>query len=161
VPHLPPARSKVRGRSVCVTQDEIVGGLVGRRRVAFVASCIYRDFAPPRRNVRTSRHNLTVCLQYCHPPPFSYLAHSRGNLSVIIMAADHSHAATGSSHSSLEKETGAVPPSSQQIETIRTISKVPGNPNYHEKNGLRTYGDDEDHDHEPPVCSELIIRTIL
>lgn len=37
------------------------------------------------------------------------------------------------------------------VEPIRTISKVPGNPNYYEKNGLRTYGDGEDHDHEPPV----------
>lgn len=39
----------------------------------------------------------------------------------------------------------------QHLETIRTVSRVPGNTNYYEKNGLRTYGDDEDHDHEPPV----------
>ena len=37
------------------------------------------------------------------------------------------------------------------IENIRTVSRVPGNPHYYEKDGLRTYGDDEDHDHEPPV----------
>lgn len=37
------------------------------------------------------------------------------------------------------------------VEPIRTISKVPGNPNYYEKNGLRTYGDGMDHDHEPTV----------
>jgi hypothetical protein len=39
----------------------------------------------------------------------------------------------------------------QHLEVIRTVSRVPGNPNYYEKDGLRTYGDDEDHDHEPPV----------
>lgn len=39
----------------------------------------------------------------------------------------------------------------QHLENIRTISRVPGNSHYYEKNGLRTYGDDEDHDHEPPV----------
>ena len=37
------------------------------------------------------------------------------------------------------------------VETIHTNERVPGHPNYYEKNGLRTYGDDEDHDHEPPV----------
>lgn len=58
--------------------------------------------------------------------------------------------ATGSDQSSLEKEAG-VPAAPKHLEEIRTISRVPGNPNYYEKNGLRTYGDDEDHDHEPPV----------
>jgi hypothetical protein len=38
----------------------------------------------------------------------------------------------------------------EHFEAIRTISRVP-NPNYYEKDGLRTSGDDEDHDHEPPV----------
>lgn len=33
----------------------------------------------------------------------------------------------------------------QHIEVMRTISKVPANPNYHEKNGLRTEGDGVDH----------------
>jgi len=37
------------------------------------------------------------------------------------------------------------------IEQIHTNEKVPGHPGYYEKDGLRTYGDDEDHDHEPPV----------
>ena len=39
-----------------------------------------------------------------------------------------------------------------QIENIHTNERVPGHPGYYEKGGLRTYGDDEDHDHEPPVC---------
>ena len=39
------------------------------------------------------------------------------------------------------------------IETVQSKERVPGHPAYYEKDGLRTYGDDEDHDHEPPVCS--------
>lgn len=38
-----------------------------------------------------------------------------------------------------------------EIEAIHTSERVPGHPGYYEKDGLRTYGDDEDHDHEPPV----------
>ncbi|EXJ79815.1 hypothetical protein A1O3_08100 [Capronia epimyces CBS 606.96] len=37
------------------------------------------------------------------------------------------------------------------IEHVHTNEKVPGHPGYYEKDGLRTYGDDEDHDHEPPM----------
>jgi hypothetical protein len=65
--------------------------------------------------------------------------------------------ATGTAHSdnsgegSLEKEPEVVNPNNSHLENIRTVSRVPGNPNYYEKGGLRTYGDDEDHDHEPPV----------
>lgn len=40
---------------------------------------------------------------------------------------------------------------SQNIETVRTISRVPGNSNYYEKNGLRTEGDGMDHTHYNPV----------
>ena len=43
----------------------------------------------------------------------------------------------------------------QQVETVHTNERVPGHPNYYEKGGLRTYGDDADHDHEPPVCPTL------
>ena len=42
-----------------------------------------------------------------------------------------------------------------RVEAIHTNERVPGNTHYYEKNGLRTYGDDEDHDHEPPVCPAL------
>jgi hypothetical protein len=62
-------------------------------------------------------------------------------------------ATASSEHSvnpSLEKETAA--PENEHLENIRTVSRVPGNDHYYEKDGLRTYGDDEDHDHEPPVC---------
>jgi len=37
------------------------------------------------------------------------------------------------------------------LDQIRTKERVPGHGNYYEKNGLRTYGDDEDHEQEPPV----------
>ena len=38
-----------------------------------------------------------------------------------------------------------------QIENVKTNERVPGNMGYYEEGGLRTYGDDADHDHEPPV----------
>ena len=41
------------------------------------------------------------------------------------------------------------------VEQIHTNEKVPGHPGYYEKDGLRTYGDDEDHDHEPKVSAHF------
>ena len=41
--------------------------------------------------------------------------------------------------------------SGEKLEVIRTISVVPDNPNYFEKNGLRTEGDGLDHSHYAPV----------
>jgi hypothetical protein len=41
------------------------------------------------------------------------------------------------------------------VETVSTNECSPGNPRYHEKGGLRTYGDDVDHDREPPVSCFL------
>jgi hypothetical protein len=38
------------------------------------------------------------------------------------------------------------------VEAVHTNERVPGHTGYYEKDGLRTYGDDMDHDHEPPVC---------
>ena len=73
------------------------------------------------------------------------------------MADAHQPPHTGTSasdKSSLEKETKLAHNENvgnRPLEVIRTVSRVPGNPNYYEKDGLRTYGDDEDHDHEPPV----------
>ncbi|KAL8965102.1 MAG: hypothetical protein Q9183_004027 [Haloplaca sp. 2 TL-2023] len=40
---------------------------------------------------------------------------------------------------------------SSDLEAVHTPDKVHGHKEYYEKDGLRTYGDDEDHDHEPPV----------
>lgn len=44
-----------------------------------------------------------------------------------------------------EKTTG------EAVEIVHTNERVPGHPAYYEKNGLRTYGDGTDHDHEPQV----------
>lgn len=38
-----------------------------------------------------------------------------------------------------------------QVEQVHTNERVPGHNNYYEKDGLRTYGDDADHDHEPKM----------
>jgi hypothetical protein len=42
------------------------------------------------------------------------------------------------------------------LDPVATRERVPGHPDYYEKDGLRTYGDDEDHDHEPPVSIQNI-----
>lgn len=39
------------------------------------------------------------------------------------------------------------------LDVVHTNERVAGHPNYYEKDGLRTYGDEEDHDHEPPVIA--------
>ena len=42
----------------------------------------------------------------------------------------------------------------------REISKAPENPNYYEKDGLRTYGDDVDHDHEPKLTARRFMSFV-
>jgi hypothetical protein len=68
--------------------------------------------------------------------------------------SSRNHTAVSDS-SSLEKENGTALNGNGQnnahLENIRTVSRVPGNPSYYERDGLRTYGDNEDHDHEPTV----------
>lgn len=61
------------------------------------------------------------------------------------------HEPSEASASPLNDKDDTPQEETSHIENIRTISRVPGNDHYHEKNGLRTYGDDEDHNHEPPV----------
>ncbi|KIW12458.1 hypothetical protein PV08_09735 [Exophiala spinifera] len=46
------------------------------------------------------------------------------------------------------------------IEQIHTNERVPGHPGYYEKGGLRTYGDDEDHDHEPPMTFKRALSLV-
>ena len=60
--------------------------------------------------------------------------------------------AVSSEESSSPVEEKAV---GSQMETIHTNERIPGHPAYYEKDGLRTYGDNEDHDHEPRVQSPL------
>ncbi|KAL2042739.1 hypothetical protein N7G274_004498 [Stereocaulon virgatum] len=47
-----------------------------------------------------------------------------------------------------------------QVEHVKTIERVPGHPGYYEKGGLRTYGDDEDHDHEPPMTIKRFMSLV-
>ncbi|KAF1991603.1 MFS multidrug transporter-like protein [Aulographum hederae CBS 113979] len=60
-----------------------------------------------------------------------------------------------SSEGSLEGKPVAEAPKAstdaQHLEQIRTAERVPGHTNYYEKDGVRTYGDGMDHDHEPPM----------
>ena len=51
-------------------------------------------------------------------------------------------------------------PNMEHVEQIQTNERVPGHNNYYEKNGLRTYGDGEDHDHEPPMTFKRIMSLI-
>ncbi|KAH8684839.1 MFS multidrug transporter-like protein [Tricladium varicosporioides] len=60
---------------------------------------------------------------------------------------------------SVGKETSRVT-HLENLEVIRTISQVPGNSHYYEKDGLRTYGDDEDHDHEPPMTIHRLMSLV-
>jgi hypothetical protein len=48
----------------------------------------------------------------------------------------------------------------QHIEQIHTNERVPGHSNYYEKDGLRTYGDDENHDVEPPMTFSRIMSLV-
>ena len=43
----------------------------------------------------------------------------------------------------------------EQIERVATHDGIPNRSNYYEKDGPRTYGDDEDHDREPKVRLSL------
>jgi hypothetical protein len=67
----------------------------------------------------------------------------------------HNTSSTNSVSDAADAEKNGV----QHIEAVRTISRVPDNPNYYEKDGLRTYGDDEDHEHEPEVRIKLFSST--
>lgn len=58
---------------------------------------------------------------------------------------DHKHAVAHEASSDSEKGIDS------QVEQVHTNERIPGHPEYYEKDGLRTYGDGLDHDHEPPV----------
>ncbi|OCK89998.1 MFS multidrug transporter-like protein [Cenococcum geophilum 1.58] len=48
----------------------------------------------------------------------------------------------------------------QNLEQVPIHDRVPGHTNYYEKDGLRTYGDDLDHDHEPPITKKRIMSLV-
>jgi hypothetical protein len=45
------------------------------------------------------------------------------------------------------------------LDIVHADERGPGHPTYYEKDGLRTYGDGEDHDHEPPVTHSSMRAT--
>ncbi|RAL65916.1 hypothetical protein DID88_005578 [Monilinia fructigena] len=62
---------------------------------------------------------------------------------------------------SVDKENDTVGASAaDHLEVIRTVSRVPGNAHYHEKDGLRTNGEDEDHEHEPPMTINRLMSLV-
>jgi len=46
------------------------------------------------------------------------------------------------------------------VEQVHTNERVPGHSNYYEKDGIRTYGDGEDHDHEPPLSFKRFMSLV-
>ena len=46
------------------------------------------------------------------------------------------------------------------VEQIHTKERVPGHSNYYEKDGLRTYVDDEDHNHEPRMSFRRMMSLV-
>ena len=62
-----------------------------------------------------------------------------------------------SSEESVAQEKGVL---SSQVGPVHTNERVPGHANYYEKDGLRTYGDDEDHDHEPTMSLKRLMSLI-
>ncbi|KAF9739472.1 trichothecene efflux pump, partial [Paraphaeosphaeria minitans] len=59
-----------------------------------------------------------------------------------------------------EHSPTAKPATREHIEQFHTNERVPGHTSYHEKDGLRTYGDDENHDVEPPMTFSRIMSLI-
>lgn len=68
-------------------------------------------------------------------------------------------ASSGTESSHEDPSTHDDKQNAQQLETIRTISRVE-NPNYYEKNGLRTEGDGMDHEHHNYRSTPFIMTVI-
>ena len=71
-----------------------------------------------------------------------------------VMAEQKAHVAaeTSSHHSSSDSATKGA---GDHVEQIHTNERVSSHAQYYEKDGLRTYGDGEDHDAEPRVCPRI------
>lgn len=41
---------------------------------------------------------------------------------------------------------------------VHNNEAIPGHTNYYEKDGVRTYGDVDDHEHEPPLTLSRFMR---
>lgn len=95
------------------------------------------------------------CLALLHPGGFfEYFVQTSFilGLCLSIMAHDAGEVSSSGSISPVEDGPEKLGPVSH-VEQVKSNERVPGHPNYYEKDGLRTYGDEEDHDHEPPVSS--------
>ncbi|KAL9608002.1 MAG: hypothetical protein Q9167_007134 [Letrouitia subvulpina] len=51
-------------------------------------------------------------------------------------------------------------PHNGKVDAVNSSERVPGHSNYFEKDGLRTYGDDEDHDHEPSMSFRRVLSLV-
>ena len=69
---------------------------------------------------------------------FARPARPRSLYRVITMSSGSEASPTGEKYST-------------KLPAVHSNEHVPGHRNYFEKDGLRTYGDDEDHEHEPAV----------
>ncbi|THV52265.1 hypothetical protein BGAL_0084g00250 [Botrytis galanthina] len=73
----------------------------------------------------------------------------------------HPNRSDNSMSGSLDKDNGPLGASTaDHVEVVRTVSRVPGNAHYYEKDGVRTYGDGEDHDHEPPMTMNRMMSLV-
>ncbi|WPG97594.1 MFS general substrate transporter [Acrodontium crateriforme] len=70
--------------------------------------------------------------------------------------AERSGSSDLSNHTPVEEEKAGT----AYVEQVRTIERVPGHSNYYEKDGLRTYGDGEDHDHEPKMTFSRMMSLV-
>lgn len=52
-----------------------------------------------------------------------------------------------------------IPPADAEKDAVQTVESVT-RPHYYEKDGLRTYGDDKDHDHETPITFKKVMALI-
>ena len=80
---------------------------------------------------------LSILLSLSHSSwPYSEVSSSFCDISFATMSATERQ---GSSDGSSTGEKGIT----QHIEQVKTNERVPGHTNYYEKDGIRTYGDDE------------------
>ena len=113
--------------------------------------CFTRQFLPLSLILPSFSPSYLIRIVKGPSPALEVLTVSRPN---ATMEPEHRAGEAVSEHSSTEvvekQHEESTSNKKEHLEVIRTVSRVP-NPHYYEKDGLRTYGDDEDHDHEPPV----------
>lgn len=53
-----------------------------------------------------------------------------------------------------------VESTTKEVKRTHTNEQMPGHATYYEKDGVRTYGDGENHDHEPPMEFKRVMSLI-